>query len=86
MALRIIKSARLLWNSSPRLPLHKIVACSSLVLDRSFHVGETNFKKRKTKEERVIGKQSLKVHHVAISSSFILASSEDGRVLAEKTK
>ncbi|CRL07355.1 CLUMA_CG020333, isoform A [Clunio marinus] len=52
MACRLIKSSLVLWNLSRKHSLHYGATYSAFVFCRQFHIGETYFKRRKTKEER----------------------------------
>ena len=53
MACRLTKLSYLLWSTASRALFQKVVIRPSFVLSRDFHIGEINFKRRKTKEERV---------------------------------
>ena len=52
MACRYLSSTNYLWNTAVRLPLRNTVNCQSFFNVRDFHIGEANFKRRKTKEEK----------------------------------
>lgn len=52
MACRFVRSGFYLWNTAARLPLRTAVNCPSFIFSKDFHVGEPNFKRRKTKEEK----------------------------------
>lgn len=52
MACRFVRSSYFLWNSTCRLPLRTAVNSPSFIFNRDFHIGEPNFKRRKTKEEK----------------------------------
>lgn len=53
MACGFAKLSYLLWSSTSRVLLKNAIIRPSFVLCRDFHIGEINFKRRKTKEEKV---------------------------------
>lgn len=72
MACRITRLSYVLWRTGSHARLQSVVSNTSSVLSRNFHIGEINYKKRKTKEERVCSEFIIKGSKYPTRSQYCL--------------